>query len=98
MPRRAAGRSARGSGVHVVPDGRFLPFGTQQVRVAALGVLQNLRVRAPAGQGGDRAMVGFVVASARPDTWVTDRTGHIGYTFSLFKGGSDALEGVFGHG
>src|SRR5260370_26682958 len=28
---------------------------------------------------------------ARPDTWVTDRTGHIGYTFSLFKGGSDAL-------
>ena len=34
----------------------------------------------------------------RPETWVTFRTGHIGNTSSLGKGGSDALEGVFGHG
>ncbi|MCU1299569.1 MAG: hypothetical protein JWO91_3847 [Acidobacteriaceae bacterium] len=33
----------------------------------------------------------------RPETKVTDRTGHIGYTFSLW-GGVNALEGVFGNG
>jgi hypothetical protein len=31
-------------------------------------------------------------------TWVTHRTGHMGNTSSLRKGGSDALEGVFGDG
>jgi hypothetical protein len=34
----------------------------------------------------------------RPETQVTHRTGHIGYTSSFFLGGSDALEGVFGDG
>ena len=33
----------------------------------------------------------------RPDTWVTVCTGHIGNTPSP-RGGSDALEGVFGYG
>jgi len=33
----------------------------------------------------------------RPDTWVTVCTGHIGDTSSP-RGGSDALEGVFGYG
>ena len=33
----------------------------------------------------------------RPDTWVTVCTGHIGDTPSP-RGGSDALEGVFGYG
>src|SRR6202043_4248777 len=33
----------------------------------------------------------------RPDTWVTVCTGHIGDTSSP-RGGSDALEGVFGDG
>jgi neutral trehalase len=33
----------------------------------------------------------------RPDTWVTVWTGHIGDTSSP-RGGSDALEGVFGYG
>jgi hypothetical protein len=33
----------------------------------------------------------------RPDTWVTVCTGHIGNTSSP-RGGSDALEGVFGYG
>jgi hypothetical protein len=35
-------------------------------------------------------------ASERPDTSVTDCTGHMGYTFSPFWGGVNALEGVFG--
>jgi len=34
----------------------------------------------------------------RPATSVTDRTGHIGYTFSPFGRKVDAVEGVFGHG
>jgi hypothetical protein len=34
----------------------------------------------------------------RPDTWVTDRTGHMGYTFSLLGGSENAVEGVFGDG
>jgi len=33
----------------------------------------------------------------RPDTWVTVCTGHMGDTPSP-RGGSDALEGVFGYG
>jgi hypothetical protein len=36
-------------------------------------------------------------AFERPETWVTVCTGHMGDTFSL-RGGSDALEGVFGYG
>src|SRR6266849_7068532 len=35
----------------------------------------------------------------RPETWVTDRTEHIGYTFRPFgEERWDAVEGVFGHG
>ncbi|HXN50927.1 MAG TPA: hypothetical protein VN943_03245, partial [Candidatus Acidoferrum sp.] len=37
------------------------------------------------------------VSYERPDTWVTVCTGHIGDTSSP-RGGSDALEGVFGYG
>src|SRR5437016_5584982 len=35
---------------------------------------------------------------ARPETWVTERTGHMGNTFRLRAGGVDAVEGVFGDG
>jgi hypothetical protein len=38
-----------------------------------------------------------LVNCERPDTWVTVCTGHIGDTSSP-RGGSDALEGVFGYG
>lgn len=34
----------------------------------------------------------------RPETWVTDCTGHMGDTFRLLAGGVDTVEGVFGHG
>ncbi len=37
------------------------------------------------------------LAFERPDTWVTVCTGHMGDTPSP-RGGSDALEGVFGYG
>jgi hypothetical protein len=40
---------------------------------------------------------GSAEAFERPDTWVTVCTGHIGDTSSP-RGGSDALEGVFGYG
>ncbi len=36
-------------------------------------------------------------SNERPDTWVTVCTGHMGDTPSP-RGGSDALEGVFGYG
>src|ERR1700730_508837 len=39
----------------------------------------------------------FWSACERPDTWVTLCTGHIANTSSA-RGGSDALEGVFGDG
>src|SRR5258708_7422398 len=34
----------------------------------------------------------------RPETWVTERTGHIGNTFRQRLGGVDAVEGMFGYG
>src|SRR6266851_9993257 len=35
----------------------------------------------------------------RPETWVTFRTGHLGYTFRFFQaGGVDAVESEFGYG
>src|SRR6266404_3202912 len=36
--------------------------------------------------------------SERPETWVTERTGHIGNTFRQRLGGVDAVEGMFGYG
>jgi len=32
----------------------------------------------------------------RPETWVTVRTGHMGYTFRFFAEGVDAVEREFG--
>jgi hypothetical protein len=40
----------------------------------------------------------FGWAAERPERWVTHCTGHMGDTSFLEWGGSDALEGVFGHG
>src|SRR5215204_2632237 len=40
------------------------------------------------------------ISPERPETGVTVRTGHMGYTFCFFPeaGGVDAVEGVFGDG
>ena len=55
------------------------------------------------GQPAKLAYLGHVLmenrhALERPETWVTDRTGHMGNTFPVCGGGVDAVEGVFGNG
>src|SRR5882762_4346731 len=45
----------------------------------------------------ESSLSGLTHRFERPDTWVTVCTGHIGDTSSP-RGGSDALEGVFGYG
>jgi hypothetical protein len=38
------------------------------------------------------------VERERPETQVTERTGHMGNTFRFWAGGVDAVDGVFGDG
>ena len=40
----------------------------------------------------------FAVLYVRPETWVTERTGHMGNTFRFRAGGVDAVESEFGRG
>jgi hypothetical protein len=60
--------------------------GVLEVEAAGLGVAEEALDRPAFAVGGEGC-------PARPGTWVTERTGHMGYTFRLFAAGRvDAVE------
>jgi hypothetical protein len=78
------------------PDGPGVPLGSTTVkpyRNEATVVIETTTL----SERPDTWVTVCTGPSERPDTWVTVCTGHIGDTSSP-RGGSDALEGVFGDG
>lgn len=72
---------------------------TEQAKLLKM-VLSNCQIDAVNITPTYRKPFDLIVARAkneRPETWVIHCTGHMGDTSSLL-GGSDALDGVFGHG